>query len=566
MIGQKKTNMDIIVPTAIKLTGLPRAASAPSLLPSVDTKTIIAPQSITLKKVLNTTSNKLNEETKEANEETKEAKEETKEAKEKTKEAKENTGKKSKKTTKKMYIKCFNCGESKYANLFSKNQKKKKQSKCDLCVSGKNITSLETKDNLDTKPSNLEPASSADIYIAKLSKERVRTTTFDATHTYFALASKEEKRTKENTKKVSKELKKLKKFLPLHENASIFIRFDKFKPFLMRALISGPPDTPYESGLFAFDVYVPPTYPTVPPKVTLITTGQGTVRFSPNLYKEGKVCLSLLGTWQGPGWDPKVSSLLQVFISIQALIFVENPHSMEPGFGGWGEGATKIRSMITNCKAMDTKKNGRVSLEYMITQCKNNDQTDNWRGSDPAGTIKKFILAATDCIHGANKDVSKAKTNEETKTNSPDSLKDIEVDYEFFLNNHFLKIEGKRYNARIHAGCSAWAMYDMMQKPLPEFQNVIEKHFEIKSEYLYKQLSKLVAGDVILPHRQKKLISTFNQIKMHLNLDNMVAAHKSKPVQASTDKVDQKESALQNKTNSKSPNNTSFESLTELEF
>ena len=46
----------------------------------------------------------------------------------------------------------------------------------------------------------------------------------------------------------------------------------------------------------------------------------------------------------------------------------------------------------------------------------------------------------------------------------------------------------------------------------------------------------------------------------------MVAAHKSKPVQASTDKVDQKESALQNKTNSKSPNNTSFESLTELEF
>ena len=42
-------------------------------------------------------------------------------------------------------------------------------------------------------------------------------------------------------------------------------------------------------------------YPEVPPKVQLITTGMGAVRFNPNLYNCGKVCLSLLGTWQGPG-------------------------------------------------------------------------------------------------------------------------------------------------------------------------------------------------------------------------------------------------------------------------
>ena len=45
------------------------------------------------------------------------------------------------------------------------------------------------------------------------------------------------------------------------------------------------------------------------------TTGQGTVRFNPNLYNCGKVCLSLLGTWQGAAgetWDPKCSTLLQV--------------------------------------------------------------------------------------------------------------------------------------------------------------------------------------------------------------------------------------------------------------
>ena len=27
--------------------------------------------------------------------------------------------------------------------------------------------------------------------------------------------------------------------------------------------------------------------------------GSGTVRFNPNLYQNGKVCLSLLGTWSG---------------------------------------------------------------------------------------------------------------------------------------------------------------------------------------------------------------------------------------------------------------------------
>ena len=46
------------------------------------------------------------------------------------------------------------------------------------------------------------------------------------------------------------------------------------------------------------------------------------MRFNPNLYNCGKVCLSLLGTWSGPGWDPKTSTLLQVLISIQSLIMV----------------------------------------------------------------------------------------------------------------------------------------------------------------------------------------------------------------------------------------------------
>lgn len=78
--------------------------------------------------------------------------------------------------------------------------------------------------------------------------------------------------------------------------------------------ISRPEGTPYASGCFLFDIFLPSNYPKSPPKVTLRTTGRGTVRFNPNLYANGKVCLSLLGTWnglQGEQWN-ETSTLLQV--------------------------------------------------------------------------------------------------------------------------------------------------------------------------------------------------------------------------------------------------------------
>jgi ubiquitin-protein ligase len=52
----------------------------------------------------------------------------------------------------------------------------------------------------------------------------------------------------------------------------------------VRCIITGPQDTPYESGLFVFDVYFPEGYPNVPPLMVLETTGEGRARFNPNLY------------------------------------------------------------------------------------------------------------------------------------------------------------------------------------------------------------------------------------------------------------------------------------------
>jgi baculoviral IAP repeat-containing protein 6 len=66
--------------------------------------------------------------------------------------------------------------------------------------------------------------------------------------------------------------------------------------------------------------------------MTFLTTGGGSVRFNPNLYPNGKVCLSLLGTWTGPSWNPATSTVLQVLVSLQAMVFCAQPYFNEPGY------------------------------------------------------------------------------------------------------------------------------------------------------------------------------------------------------------------------------------------
>ncbi|TCD71146.1 hypothetical protein EIP91_012094 [Steccherinum ochraceum] len=86
-----------------------------------------------------------------------------------------------------------------------------------------------------------------------------------------------------------------------------------FKPN-SKVMIAGPEGTPYSDGLFEFDCFIPIQYPNVSPLMHLRTTGGGRVRFNPNLYNNGKVCLSLLGTWHGAPeemWSPRKSTLLQ---------------------------------------------------------------------------------------------------------------------------------------------------------------------------------------------------------------------------------------------------------------
>lgn len=74
-------------------------------------------------------------------------------------------------------------------------------------------------------------------------------------------------------------MRKLPRMLPNppHPNSAVFAVFEDALN-VSRFVISGPVDTPYENGLFVFDVFLPANYPTDPPLVQMITTGQGTVK------------------------------------------------------------------------------------------------------------------------------------------------------------------------------------------------------------------------------------------------------------------------------------------------
>lgn len=121
--------------------------------------------------------------------------------------------------------------------------------------------------------------------------------------------------------------------LPIDYEASIFMRVDENNPMIIKALITGPHDTPYENGCFIFDLYTNSKYPENFTDCWFMNTGGN--RLNPNLYNCGKVCLSILGTWGGQSksesWNEKTSSLLQVLVSIQAQILIEEPEFNEPG-------------------------------------------------------------------------------------------------------------------------------------------------------------------------------------------------------------------------------------------
>ena len=96
------------------------------------------------------------------------------------------------------------------------------------------------------------------------------------------------------------------------------------------AIVFGCEGSPYHGGAFCFEVTFPANYPFAPPSFNYLTN-DGRTRFNPNLYKNGKVCLSLLNTWPGEPWSG-VQSLSSILQSIQTAVL--NPEALrnEPAY------------------------------------------------------------------------------------------------------------------------------------------------------------------------------------------------------------------------------------------
>ena len=145
--------------------------------------------------------------------------------------------------------------------------------------------------------------------------------------------------TSRKTKRIMNEIKELYDSEEVLKNSGIYFNVNEECIDKVQLLFVGNEDTPYENGFYLFELTYPENYPMIPPKMKYYTQGSFnntrnklfSVRFNPNLYTNGKVCLSMLNTWNGPGWVP-TNTISNVIVAIQALVLNKYPLQNEPGY------------------------------------------------------------------------------------------------------------------------------------------------------------------------------------------------------------------------------------------
>jgi ubiquitin-conjugating enzyme E2 Z len=170
-------------------------------------------------------------------------------------------------------------------------------------------------------------------------------------------------------KRIINEIKELETSADVLKQNGVYFHYNDDDINMVYALLIGPKDTPYENGFYFFKFEYPENYPMTPPKATYCTQGllkhalsdsSYKVRFNPNLYTCGKVCLSMLNTWAGPGWVP-TNTISNVLIAIQALVLNEYPLQNEPGF------EDKPKQELAKYNQIIEYANIKISVIEMIT-------------------------------------------------------------------------------------------------------------------------------------------------------------------------------------------------------
>ena len=130
----------------------------------------------------------------------------------------------------------------------------------------------------------------------------------------------------QNKKRLVKDISNIIKD-PLTEQGIYYIH-DEENMLEGYAMIIGPEDSIYEYGYYLFKFNFTVNYPYEPPKLTFYCFDRET-RFYPNLYRCGKVCLSILNTWKGESWT-SCQNIKSILLTI-ASVMDKKPFLHEPG-------------------------------------------------------------------------------------------------------------------------------------------------------------------------------------------------------------------------------------------
>eukprot|EP00761_Pharyngomonas_kirbyi_P000059 gb/GECH01000059.1/.p1 GENE.gb/GECH01000059.1/~~gb/GECH01000059.1/.p1 ORF type:complete len:155 (+),score=39.64 gb/GECH01000059.1/:1-465(+) len=146
------------------------------------------------------------------------------------------------------------------------------------------------------------------------------------------------------TNRLIKEYKEQQK----NREKDIYMVPDEENIFRWKAFISGPPDTPFEGGVWELELQVPSEYPISAPSATF-----NTQIFHPNVhFKTGEVCLDILKTQWSPAWT--LQSVCRAIITLLAHPEADSPLNCDAGNlirHGDHRGFRSMAKMYTKLKA-----------------------------------------------------------------------------------------------------------------------------------------------------------------------------------------------------------------------
>lgn len=104
-----------------------------------------------------------------------------------------------------------------------------------------------------------------------------------------------------------------------HQN--IFFKPNENDCRKIKALIIGPPDTPYEGAILLFDILAA-NYPLKPPIVKFVSYSGGRIHKNFADFGGGNICMSILSTEFGDGWSP-LFTIEKILLSILTILNIE---------------------------------------------------------------------------------------------------------------------------------------------------------------------------------------------------------------------------------------------------